>query len=210
MNSFFSFISKYSVAPLINLLFIKELKGLENLPKGNFILASNHQSYLDILLSAYVCLPRRFTFIGQVDRKESWNFLRALLYGIGEVIPVNRKDKDSRNEAFLKAIEMIKKGYCLNIYPEGTRSKTGEIQEGRWGVAKLFLETKVPVVPMGISGAFDVFPPGKGLKIKRVVKLKIGKPLFFKEEIGKGYDDACSSITSKIMEEIKKLVHEED
>jgi 1-acyl-sn-glycerol-3-phosphate acyltransferase len=212
MNSFFSFLSKYTLAPLISLLFIKELKGIDNLPQGNFILASNHQSYLDIAFCGYVCVPRKFTFIGQVDRKESWNFLRSLIYAIGEVVPVNRKDKDSRSQAFSQAIEMIKRGYCLNIYPEGTRSKTGEIQEGRWGAAKLFLETGVPVVPMGISGAFEIFPPGKGLKIKKVVKLNIGKPMVFKEEKAgvdsEEYKTACISITGKIMEEIKNLVYE--
>lgn len=217
MNSFFSFLCKHTLAPFIGFLFVKELKGKENLPPGNFILASNHQSYLDIALCGYICVPRRFTFIGQVDRKEKWNFLRSILYAVGEVVPVNRKDKDSRSEAFLKAVEMIKRGYCLNIYPEGTRSKTGEVQEGRWGAAKLFLETGVPVVPMGISGAFEIFPPGKGLRIRKAVKLGIGKQMFFKEELEKAkgassgeYDALCVSVTSKIMEEIKNLVYEQD
>ncbi|MFA5714341.1 MAG: lysophospholipid acyltransferase family protein [Candidatus Paceibacterota bacterium] len=217
MNFFISFLSKYSLAPLVRLLFIKDIKGIDNLPKKNFILASNHQSYLDIPLCGYVCVPRRFTFIGQVDRKEGWNFIRNIIYLITEVIPVNRGDKNSKDRAFLKAVEMIKKGYCLNIYPEGTRSKTGEVQEGKWGVAKLFLETEVPVVPLGISGAFDIFPPGQKPKVKKVVKLNIGKPMFFKEELEKSknisssseqYKDICIEITNKIMEEIKRLVHE--
>lgn len=217
MNSFVSFLLKYSLAPFIKFLFIENVKGTDNLPNNNFILASNHQSYLDILLCGYICVPRRFTFIGQIDRKESWNFLRNLIYSIGEVIPVNRKDRDSKDRAFLKAIEMIKKGYNLIIYPEGTRSKTGEVQEGKWGAAKLFLETGVPVIPFGINGAFDIFPPGQKPKIKKIVRLNIGKPMFFKEELEKAknvsssseeYENICIEITEKIMEEIKKLVHE--
>lgn len=217
MNLFFSSLSKYTLAPLIRLLFIKEVKGRENLPKRNFILAANHQSYLDIPLCGYICVPRRFTFIGQVDRVEGWNFLRNAIYWVTEVIPVNRKDKDSKEKAFQKAIEMIKDGYCLNIYPEGTRSKTGEVQEGKWGVAKILLETGVPVVPVGISGAFDIFPPGQKPEVKRIVRLNIGKPMHFKEELeeaksaspsSEGYKDICIRITEKIMEEIKRLIHE--
>lgn len=218
MNRFFSLILKFTIAPLIGILFIKEIKGRNNFPNRNVILASNHQSYLDIILCGYVCVPRKYTHIGQVDREnKGWSKIRDFIYFLGEVIPVNRKDDDSKKRAFLKAIGFLKKGYSLVIYPEGTRTRTGEVGIGKWGVAKFFLETGVPILPMGIKGAFELFPPGEKPKIRKNIRLNIGKPLFFKEEleVSKGmnkeseeYKDICIKITEKVMEEIKKLTYE--
>jgi len=219
MNRFLSTILRITLAPLVGTIFIKEVRGLDNFPERNVILASNHQSYLDILLCGYVCVPRRYTHIGQIDREnKGWSKIRDLLYFLGEVIPVNRKDENSKKQAFSKAVEFLKKGYSLVIYPEGTRTRTGEVGEGKWGVAKFFLETGVPILPMGIKGAFELFPPGEKPKIKKNIRLNIGKPLFFKGEFEKAknlsreskeYEGVCIDITKKVMEEIKKLVYED-
>jgi len=218
MNRFLSTILKFTLAPLVGLAFIKEIRGKNNFPKRNVILASNHQSYLDILLCGYICVPRKYTHIGQVDREnKGWNKFRDAIYSMAEVIPVNRKDENSKKQAFSKAVEFLKKGYSLVIYPEGTRTRTGEVGEGKWGVAKFFLETSVPILPVGIKGAFELFPPGEKPKLKKAVRLNIGKPLFFKEEFEKAerlavdskeYEEICIDITKKVMEEIKKLVNE--
>ncbi|HNY36264.1 MAG TPA: lysophospholipid acyltransferase family protein [Candidatus Pacearchaeota archaeon] len=219
MNKVLSTILKITLAPLVGFLFIKEVKGRDNFPDRNVILASNHQSYLDILLCGYVCVPRKYTHIGQVDREnKGWSGIRDLLYSLAEVIPVNRKDENSKKQAFLKAVKFLKNGYSLVIYPEGTRTRTGEVGKGKWGVAKFFLETGVPILPMGIKGAFELFPPGEKPKVKRNIRLNIGKPLFFKEEFelaeemnrdSKEYEDICIKITEKVMEEIKKLTYED-
>jgi len=218
MNKILSFILKFTLAPLIGFIFIKEIKGRNNFPDRNVILASNHQSYLDILLCGYVCVPRKYTHIGQVDREnKGWSWFRDGIYSLGEVISVNRKDNESKNQAFLKAVEFLKKGYSLVIYPEGTRTRTGEVGNGKWGVAKFFLETGVPILPMGIKGAFELFPPGEKPKVKKNIRLNIGQPLFFKEEFeaakemnrnSKEYENICIKITEKVMEEIKKLTYE--
>jgi 1-acyl-sn-glycerol-3-phosphate acyltransferase len=217
MNKPVSIFSKIFLAPLVSWFFIKDIKGLENLPQRNFILASNHQSYLDIVLSGYVCVPRRFTYVGQVDRKnKGFKFIRTLLYAYAEVIPVDRGSEESKKQAFRRSVNALKNGYSLVIYPEGTRTRTGDVQQGKWGVAKLYLQTGVPIVPMGIRGAFELFPPGEKPKIKRNVELKIGKPLFFGELLEKAgglsidseeYKSICVIITDKVMEEIKKLVN---
>lgn len=218
MKKSVSIFSKIFLAPLISFLFIKKITGKKNIPNRNFILASNHQSYLDILLCGCVCVPRRFTFIGQADRGESgFKLFRDLIYIYGEVIPVNRNDSESKKIAFKKAIEFLKNGYDLIIYPEGTRTRTGEIQEGKWGAAKLYLETGVPILPMGIKGAYEIFPPGQGLKIKKNVELFIGQPLSFEEDFERAkktdkesdeYKDICASITEQVMQKIKKLIYE--
>jgi 1-acyl-sn-glycerol-3-phosphate acyltransferase len=210
MNKLISTIIKFSIAPIVKILFIKDLKGLENLPKTNFILASNHQSYIDVIVCGYICLPRKFTFIGQVDKgKGLFKFFRDLIYFLAGVIPLKRTEKKSKKQSFEKAIKALNNNYCLVIYPEGKRSETGKIQEGKWGVAKLFLETRVPIVPLGITGAFNIMPPKGKLKMKKMIELNIGKPILFKKEYqSNNYEKDCITVTNKVMEEIKKLMHE--
>jgi 1-acyl-sn-glycerol-3-phosphate acyltransferase len=204
------------VKPIVSFCFIKEIKGLENIPKKNFILASNHQSHLDWIVSGCFCVPRRFTYLGQVDRYTgALGFGWSLLYSSAGVIPVNRKDRVSKRIALEKTVEALKLGDILVIYPEGTRSRTGEIQEGRWGTAKIYLKTGIPILPMAIKGTFELMPPGKRFpKIKRLVKINIGKPLHFKEEEKRAKNLDCDSeeykyllkkITDKLMEEIARL-----
>jgi len=216
MNLLVSWFCKIFIKPIVDLLFIEEVKGLENIPKGSFILASNHQSHLDWIVCSCLCVPRRFTYIGQVDRYNGLlAFGRTLLYFVAGVIPVNRKDENSKKKAIEKAIEALKRGKILVIYPEGIRSRTGEIQKGKFGTAKIFLKTGVPILPVAIKGAFEIFPPEKGFpKIKKIIKVNIGKPLYFKEELEKvknlncdseDYKNLLEKITDKIMEKISHL-----
>ena len=218
MNPLLSWFCKIFLQPLVHWLFIKEVKGWENIPKRNFILVSNHQSYLDIIIDSYLCVPRRFHFIGQIEGfKIPLKWLIASLYFFSGVIPLNRKNEQSREKVVKEAISVLKKGDILIIYPEGRRSTDGEIQEGKLGVAKFFLKTGVPILPAGIKGTFELFPPKGKLKIKRIIKINIGKPLFFKEELerakkleenSEGYQQILQKITNKTMEEINKLCEE--
>ena len=188
------------------------------MPHSNFILAANHQSYLDIVACSYICVPRIFTFIGQVDKGRGLpGAVREFFYFLGGVIRLDRRNNESKRIASAEAVEALKRGMSLVIYPEGTRSKTGEIQEGKWGVAKIFLKTGVPVLPVAINGAFEVFPPGGKMKLRRIIRVNIGQPLIFREELERSrwldadseeYKNLCISITSRIMGEIKKLAYE--
>lgn len=218
MNKITSIFCKVFLAPIVSMMFIKGIKGKKNLPRTNFILASNHQSYLDIIISAYACVPRRFVFIGQVDKgKGILAFLRDSLYLFGGVIRLNRYSEESKKKAVRSAIDCLLGGYSLLIYPEGKRSVDGSIQKGKWGVAKLFLQTGVPIVPARIDGAYELFPPKGKMKIKRNISLVIGKPLDINNyyEKAKGldvesdeYKEFCIIITDKLMNSIRQLSYE--
>ena len=215
MNRVSSWFCKLFLKPIVDLCLIKEVKGLRNIPKGNFILVSNHQSHLDWIASAYPCVPRRFTYVGQVDRYTGFSGIgRDLLYLIAGVIPVNRKDKYSKNIAIKKATQALRRGDIVIIYPEGTRSRDGKIHKGKTGAAKLYFKTGIPILPMAIKGTFELLPPGGRLKVRRIVKINIGKPLCFEEQREKAKSLDCNSeeykyllqeITNKVMEEITRL-----
>ncbi|MBZ9578510.1 1-acyl-sn-glycerol-3-phosphate acyltransferase [Patescibacteria group bacterium] len=218
MNLFVSYFCKIFLQPIVGKLFIKEVKDRQNIPKRNFILAANHQSHLDQIATGFLCVPRRYHYLGQTDSYTGFTKLFLyILYFIAGVIHVNRKKEESRKRAAEQAIEALKKGASLVIYPEGTRTRTGEIQSGRLGVAKIFLKTGVPILPVGIEGTFELMPPGKSFpEIKRIVKINIGKPLFFKKEFFEAkkikensieYQKILKKITNKIMDEISFLAN---
>ena len=95
----------------------------------------------------------------------------------------------------------------MGIFPEGKRSLDGKIQKGKTGVVRIALGGRVPIIPMGITGAFEIMPIGKGIpKLKKSVKLKIGKPIYldkyYKRKITK---KLLRNITDEVMKEIAKL-----
>lgn len=215
-NGVFSSFCKYLIVPLIKFFFIKEIRGWENFPtERNFILVSNHQSYLDLLIDGFLCVPKRFHFIGQVDGwKGISKFFIKGFYFLSGTIPVDRKNDKSREKTLQKAIEVLEKGDILIIYPEGKRSATGEIQEGKLGTAKIFLKTGVPILPVGIKGTFELMPPHGKLKIKKIIEVNIGKPIFFKKELEKlgnnqeEHFQIIKKITDEIMAKIANLTQE--
>ena len=217
MNVIISWLCKIILKLPVDSFLVKDVKGKDNIPKkGNFIVAANHQSHLDHIATGYVCVPRKYHYLGQTDRYHGFTkaFLYTLYFIFG-VITVNREKQDSRRKAAEKSIEVVKKGACLVIYPEGTRSRSGEIQEGKCGVAKIYLKTGVPILPVGIKGTFELMPAGKAFpKIKREVEINIGKPLYFEKEFfeakkldenSKEHENLCQNITDKVMEEIAQL-----
>ena len=216
MNRILSWFCKIFIKPIVDRFLIKEVRGWENFPKENFILAVNHQSHLDQIATSYVCVPRRFHHIGQTDQYSGGiKLFLYLIYFLGGVIPVNRKSEESRKRTLREAIKVLKKGDILVIYPEGTRTRTGEIQKAFPGIAKLHLICGIPILPVAIKGTFELMPPGRTFpKIKRIVEINIGKPLFFKEQIEEAKNFDCQSteykkialdITEKVMKEIANL-----
>lgn len=217
MNRILSYFCKIFLQPIVQRLFIRKVKGWENIPKENFILAANHQSHLDQIIAGYVCVPKRFTYLGQTDSYTGFaKLFLYILYFIAGVIHVNRRKAKSRKKATKEAVEALKGGASLIIYPEGTRTRTGRIQKGKFGVAKIFLKTGTPILPVGISGTFELMPPGRTFpKVKQIVKINIGKPPFFEKELEKAkgiketspeYKEIIKKITNKVMEEIIRLV----
>jgi 1-acyl-sn-glycerol-3-phosphate acyltransferase len=223
MNRFLGWFCKIFLKPIVDLFLIKEVKGIENIPKRNFILVANHQSHLDQICTGYVALAKyihSFHMIGQVDRyndKFLTKFLRDFFYFVGGVIPIDRRSSDSRKKALEEAIKVLKKGEVLIIYPEGTRTRLGEgkMGEAKSGVGKLHLLTGVPILPVAIKGTFELMPPGRAFpKIKKIIKMNVGKPIFFQKEIELAKNLDCEKeefknlsqkIAQKVMEEIKSL-----
>ncbi len=217
MNRFVSFLSWVLLGWFFELFVVKEIIGKENFSKKkNYILASNHVSHLDWMIGCYLCVPRKYTFIGQVDKMTGIKgILRDLTYFWGSTIAVDRNDPDSKRRAVIKAIEFLKKGYNLFMFPEGTRSRDGNLQMFKRGVGNLYLQTGAPILPVAMIGTYQMMPPGEKIKLNRSAKVIVGKPLEFPNELeaAKNIDSnsdeylrLCETIAKKAEDQVRRLL----
>ena len=134
-----------------------EVVGIENVPKeGSLILASNHVSYLDPIVLA-TTMKRKICFI---TKKEAFNniFGSILLRNLN-AFPVDREKIDIRS--LKKSLSILQEKKVLGIFPEGTRSKNGELQELKLGIIKIGMKTGAPILPVGINGTHKIYSHGK-------------------------------------------------
>jgi long-chain acyl-CoA synthetase len=162
---------KLATAPLFKLYFQLKGQGQQNLPPGPFILAPNHQSFLDgIFLS--ILLPNRIlkdTFFLAAGKhiKTPINRFYASHSNL-LVMDINRDLKSTLQQA----AAAIRQGKNLAIFPEGARSRDGQLSEFKKTFAILSKELQVPVVPVAISGAYASVPIGRKLPKPGKVSLK--------------------------------------
>jgi len=195
---------KFLLSPLVKLIWIKRVNGLENIPKkGPVIIAANHSSYFDFICFIAVC-PRKIFYLAAEKFYKS-RFWRPLVRLTGQ-IKVERQTGD-KTEAVEKANSILKRGDILGIYPEGTRSADNEIHKPFTGVARFALKNKVSVVPVGIRGTFEVLPRQKRFpKLKKIVEINIGKSMDFSQYFGQEEDKGVlNKITNEIMNKIADL-----
>lgn len=202
-------IGKRIVFPFVR-LWIEEIKGLENVPKENgFIIAANHASYLDHYAVGAAMIPLLNKKVHFLSKKEHFdNPLKAAWHTWTGAIPLDRQK--GGKEALRFAIKALKQGKIIAIHPEGTRSLDGKLMRGKTGVARLALSAKVPLVPLGLIGTFEILPKGKYMpKFKKAV-INIGKPMYFDEYYNKRVTKRLlREVTTKIMKEIAKLCRQE-
>jgi len=190
--------------PFVRLIWIKRVDGLENIPKtGSYIIVANHSSYFDFL-SLIAVLPRRMYFLAaeKFYKSKLWY---PLVAGTGQ-IKVDRKNNDKK-EVYQKVFSILKKGGVLGIFPEGTRSPNGKIGKTFTGVAKFAIGGMAPVIPVAISGTYEVMSRhDKRPKLKKIIKIRIGKPMYFKKYYKKECNEnTLRKITDEIMEKITTL-----
>lgn len=200
--------------PILNLIVKRDWRGGEKLPKsGPAIVVCNHISYLDPLTFSHFLYNngRAPRYLG----KESVFKIPVIGFIIKSAgqIPVKRESKDAI-QGYEHAIAVLKAGHLLGVYPEGTLSRDPELwpMKGKTGVARLALQTGVPVYPCASWGPEKVIPPyGKRIKLfpRTKVTVLMGEPVDLSKWKGKSADSvAVEEATEAIMDEITRLLVE--
>jgi 1-acyl-sn-glycerol-3-phosphate acyltransferase len=194
---------KFISTIIFNLFWSVRVEG-EDISKyqNSFVLVANHVSYLDPIVLGIV-VKRRINFI---TKKEVYDnpFFNCILKRIG-AIPV---DKNSINSASIKkSLALLKDNHILGIFPEGTRSSDGKLLELNKGMIKIALQADVPIIPVGLSGTFEIYPPGAkfpSLFKNQVICINFGKPYFLDRNKSKDSEYIKESLLI-IEDEIKRL-----
>jgi 1-acyl-sn-glycerol-3-phosphate acyltransferase len=188
--------------------------GLERIPRnGAVILAANHISNLDpVILGAWITPALRRRRMHWLGKKELFGWpLFGWLAANGGVHPVDRSTADV--EAFRLATRILDAGFVLLVFPEGTRSPTGALQEAKDGVAMLAMRTGAAIVPIGVSNSDAVWPKGRTLPRpfpRRTVHVRIGEPFRATDLVPPDTDRraAKTMATTAIMGRIAELLDE--
>lgn len=151
-----------------------EVIGEDNIPEDSAVVfIGNHQGYFDIpILLGYIKKSKAFIAkieILKVPILSSWMQLMQCTF-------LDRKDMRQSVRAMGEAIETVKKGYSLVIFPEGTRSKGGPVEEFKAGSLKLAFKAGVPIIPVTIDGSWRIYE-ASGKFAKTHIKLTIHPPI---------------------------------
>jgi len=134
------------------------IKGTERIPRGTCIFAANHTSSADAP-AVVGAIPPRIAILLKRSLFECPIVVQA--FHLAHFIPVDRANRESAIESLEKATQAIRDGQSFLIYPEGTRSPDGRLQEFKKGTAVMAIKSGVPVVPVACSGAHRVMEKRK-------------------------------------------------
>lgn len=171
-----------------------EVIGVNHLPvKGGVVVVSNHSSNLDPVVVG-CALTRPIHFMAKQELFQIpilVNIIKLLL-----AFPVNR-EKSDRN-AIRTALKILQEGELVGIFPEGTRSKTGELQKPHIGAAMLAIKADVPILPVALKGTRGLF---------NKVTVVVGEPIYIPEiwsnRPGK---EEMEALSERVMKEIAALL----
>lgn len=156
---------------IIMIPFVKiEVQNMDNFPqKGPVLLACNHLSNWDPVILA-IALPRKLHFMAKEELFKIL-ILGSIMRNVG-TFPVRRGAAD-RN-AIRESLKVLNDNNVLCIFPEGHRSKPGQLLPFQAGVTLIAHKGNAPLVPIGLSGTNNIIK--KGLRVK--IKLNIGEPIY--------------------------------
>lgn len=160
-----------------------KIKGLENLKKDTtYILVSNHSSLFDIPILFSTFTGFNFVIVYKKELEKIPIFGLALK--ASPFIPIVREDPRKALQAIEKTLSQMEDNDCPIVFPEGTRSKDGNLGTFKRGAFMMASRSGKPIVPISIIGSADILPKGS-LKVKTnaLVKVVIKKPITYDKEL---------------------------
>ncbi len=174
--------------------------GIDTIPESPFIIAPNHQSFLDgmfvsIFLSGNIS---KKTYFYATEKHVRKNWVKKLADTNNViVVDINKDLKGS----IQKMAEVLRQGNNIIIFPEGARTRDGELMEFKKTFAILACEMGVPIVPVAIKGAYEAFPTGTRIpKLFKEIRVQFLPPV---DPEGYGYDELTDTVKKRIADALK-------
>ncbi len=191
---------KNSAKVFLRLYFRLKGEGIENIPDGPFILAPNHQSFFDGLFVAVFLknklMKKTYFYAKEKHIKQRW---LKFVANKNNVIVMDLSDLKS---SLQKLASVLRKERNIIIFPEGTRTKTGNIGDFKKTFAILARELNIPIVPVAIDGAYDALPTGKIFpRPWKKVNVKFLKPVYPTDH---SYDSLKDKVFEVVSSSLKK------
>lgn len=201
------------IGPFLRLIGRPRIEGLEHLPRtGPVILASNHLAVVDSLYLP-LTVPRRITFLAKSEYFTTPGVkgrLNKFFYSASGQVPIDRAGGEAAQAALRTAKRVLEDGKVLGLYPEGTRSPDGRLYKGKTGLARIALETGVPVIPVAMIGTDVMNPIGSKSYRPTKITVRLGAPLDFSRYEGLGGSRFIErAVTDEVMYELMKLSGQE-
>ena len=161
--------------------------GVEHIQKGqSYVFVSNHQSMFDVWL-IYGWLPVIFKWLMKAELRKV-PFVGTGCKAAGHIF-VERRNAKAAMESLREVEKQLVNGVSTVIFPEGTRSTTGETGRFKRGAFQIALDLGLPVIPLSLDGCFEVLPKGKPFVHRHPVHMYIGEPIDLKQ-----FDDPNEAI----------------
>lgn len=179
------------------------VNGLENIPNDTACLfVGNHNSYFDVIIS-YTLLNRPTGYIAKKEF-EKYPSLHAWMYFM-RCLFIDRKDVKQGMKTILKAVEYLKEGINIFVFPEGTRSKDGKMLPFKEGSMKMAERSGCPIVPIAISNTAAIFEKHLPRITKETVVFTFCKPVYVKDLEGDDRKHVGQYVESIIQEALDNI-----
>ena len=166
-------------------------------PDKSFIYMSNHQSNFDIPV-LYGALPVQFRWLAKAELFKIPVFGQGMR-GAG-YISIDRSNRQSAFKSLARAAESIRNGTSIMIFPEGTRSRDGNLQDFKKGGFVMAVDAGVPIIPVVISGTHTVMAKGSLLIRRQRVRVHLGAPIATSDYTRKTKDALMAKVRSAMLE----------
>jgi len=153
--------------------------GEENVDKHqSYVFVSNHQSMYDVFV-IYGWLPQIFKWLMKQELRKV-PFVGTACKAAGHIF-VDRKNVRSGLHSLREAEKVLQGGVSTVIFPEGTRSETGEVGPFKRGAFQVAIHLGLPIIPISLSGLHELMPKGQWYISRRPLHMHIGKPIYLKD-----------------------------
>jgi 1-acyl-sn-glycerol-3-phosphate acyltransferase len=169
--------------------------GRQNIPdQGSLMLVSNHMSHLDVLVLG-ILLKRPLNYVAR-STLFFWP-LGVFIRSLG-AFPIQREGIGA--QGLKETLKRLRSGGIVTLFPEGTRTRDGELAELKAGIALLAAKAKVPILPAAIAGTFESWPRSRSYPVAHPIRVHFGSPISPDQVRSLGPEALTALIRERILE----------